>query len=109
MAIDYIPADKLFTVDFYGELCEAIWKTNLVFNKFFIIDYVAEGDFPNGEYEFVQVLSLSETGKTILIVGAIIIAIIMLGIFAILWNQRKLKKQLRQLQEMLEEKEDKPD
>ena len=43
------------------------------------------------------------------IIGITLIAIgIIIGI-AILWNQHKLKKQLWQLREMLEEKEDKPD
>lgn len=110
MAVNYLPADTLFDIDFYGEFCHSIWETNLVFEKFFKIAYKPEGDFPNGEYEFVQTLELSEFGEKILTIGGIGIAtlvILFLGVgIAILINQRKIK---RQLQELLNQKDTAPD
>ena len=80
-----------------------------IFEKFFQIGYKPEGDFPNGEYELVQVLELSEFGEKVLTIGGIGIAtlvILFLGIgIAILCNQRKIRKELRQLREMMEKEE----
>lgn len=105
MAIEYLPADRLFTMDFYSEFCNAIRNINRLYEKFFETGYRMEGDL-NGEWKSIEFLKLSEYSKQILTIGGITIGIILtilitIGI-TIIWNQRKIKKQLRQL---LEERE----
>lgn len=99
-------------IDFYGgmqgyyeKVGRPIEEIKMLLDKFITVKLKLIGDPAKGTDHIIETIVLTKDGKLLLGIIILVITVIMTGIGLTLWNQRKIKKMLRELQAREEQKD----